>query len=123
MLICLPAFQRRRITHSAVALLLQYCLSLPSEGGLGLRRVQYQAHESNARSVALARGLGFRMECVQRWQRVLREDKVGNGQEARVGDPMPGTRGRDTAMLSVCWDDWEREVRGKVRSPEYAMCV
>ncbi|KAI0739348.1 hypothetical protein C8Q80DRAFT_1198197 [Daedaleopsis nitida] len=123
MLICLPACQRRQLTYSAVSLLLQYCLELPGArgGGLGLRRVQYQTDAGNVRSLALARKLGFQLECVQRWQRVLAGDKIGNGVAERQRDPLPGTKGRDTAILSVCWDDWEREVKEKICVPGMTM--
>ncbi|RDX39865.1 acyl-CoA N-acyltransferase [Lentinus brumalis] len=58
-LVSLPAFQGTGVMSAAVALLMQYALLLPSEGGLGLRRVQYQTDASNERSIALARKFGF----------------------------------------------------------------
>ena len=120
-LLCLPAFQRRRITYAAVALLLQYALNLPADGGLGLRRVQYQANVSNDRSVAFATKMGFRLEGVARWQRVLDGGKPGNGSKSQKGDPRAGTVGRDTAILSMCWDDWEDGKREAICLPEYTM--
>lgn len=27
----------------------------------------------------------------------------------RAEDPRPGTVGTDTALLALCWDDWESE--------------
>ncbi len=120
-LICLPAFQRRRVTYAAVALLLQYSLNLPSDGGLGLRRVQYQANTNNDRSVAFATKMGFRLEGVARWQRVLDGHKPGNGLVGREGDPRAETIGRDTAILSMCWDDWEEGKREVICLPEYAI--
>ena len=124
LLVCLPAFQRRRVTYAAVALLLQYCLNVPAEGGLGglgLRRVQYQANSRNEKSVGFARRMGFRLEGIVRWQRVLDGSKPGNGGKLREGDPRPGRGGRDTALLSMCWDDWEEGRRDAVCRPEYVM--
>ncbi|PIL34467.1 hypothetical protein GSI_03243 [Ganoderma sinense ZZ0214-1] len=120
-LVCLPAFQRRRVTYAAVALLLQYALNLPADGGLGLRRVQYQANVGNDRSVAFATKMGFRLEGITRWQRVLDGHKPGNGAKRREGDPRAGSVGRDTAILSICWDDWEDGKRAAICLPEYTM--
>ncbi|KAI1784821.1 acyl-CoA N-acyltransferase [Ganoderma leucocontextum] len=120
-LVCLPTLQRRRVTYAAVALLLQYSLNLPAEGGLGLRRVQYQANTDNDRSVAFAKKIGFRLEGVARWQRVLDGHKPGNGVKGREGDPRAGTVGRDTAVLSMCWDDWEGGKRELICLPEYTL--
>ena len=85
---------------AAVALLLQYCLNGPAErgglgelGGLGLRRVQYQANSRNEKSVGFARRMGFRLEGIVRWQRVLDGSKPGNGGTLREGDPRPGRGG------------------------------
>lgn len=122
MVICLPAFRRRRVTYSAVSLVMQYALDLPSEGGLGLRRLQYQAHASNEASIGLAKSLRFRFEGTQRWQRVLGPEKLGNGKGQREGDPKPRTLGRDSAILAVCWDDWEEGVKGEVSASEYKLC-
>ncbi|RPD54563.1 hypothetical protein L226DRAFT_539290 [Lentinus tigrinus ALCF2SS1-7] len=118
-LICVPAFQRTGVTSAAVALLMQYALRLPSEGGLGLRRVQWQAHESNERSIGLARKHEFQLEGIIRWQRVLPGHKPGVKQ--REGDSSPGTMGRHTALLSVCWDDWEQGVKEKICRPGQVM--
>ncbi|KAH8110050.1 GNAT family acetyltransferase [Phellopilus nigrolimitatus] len=121
----LPAFQRTHVTSNAVGLLLHYCLELPfasfadSGGygpGLGLRRVQWQTHAENARSVRTAERLGFQREGIIRWQRVLREGKAGFEvpPERRALDARPG---RHSWMLSLCWDDWELEgAREAVRS-------
>jgi hypothetical protein len=47
------------------------------------------------------------MEGILKWDRVLPEGKIGNGKKEREGDVRKGCPGRDTAMLSICWDDWE----------------
>ncbi|EIW74191.1 acyl-CoA N-acyltransferase [Coniophora puteana RWD-64-598 SS2] len=103
-----PAFQRTHIATNAVGLMLQYALELPSAGGLGLRRVQWQAHTENAASIRLAERMGFVREGTLRWDRVLRDDKVV-GMKSREGDPHERKVGRHSAMLAICWDDWERE--------------
>ncbi|KAJ8581967.1 hypothetical protein M405DRAFT_885485 [Rhizopogon salebrosus TDB-379] len=79
--------------------------------GLGLRRVQWQASELNTKSLGVAQKLGLKLEAILRWNRVLPASKasVSNGGKEREGDPRPGTVGRDTAMLAICWDDWENE--------------
>ncbi|KAH7915772.1 hypothetical protein BJ138DRAFT_1122298 [Hygrophoropsis aurantiaca] len=107
----LPAFQRTHITTNAVGLLMLYALDLPSEGGLGLRRLQWQANDRNAASVGAARRMGFKPEAVLRWDRIVPggRGKEHNGLPAREGDPFPGTHARDSAMLSLCWDDWKTE--------------
>ena len=36
------------------------------------------------------------------------EGKLPEGaSKLRAGDPRAGCTGRDTALLSLCWDDWE----------------
>jgi len=97
-LITLPAFQRTHVTNNAIGLLLTWCLDSPAQGGLGLRRVQYQSNPENAASVRKAEGFGFQFEMVQRFQRVVNK---------------PGKW--DTAMYSMCWDDWQ-EQREKVQA-------
>jgi len=99
----LPSFQRTHVAANAVGLLLGYCLEGPGGGGLGLRRVQWQAHASNARSIGLAQKMGFKLEGYLRWQRVLIPGKEGGERGDGRG------RGRTDAMLSICWDDWEQE--------------
>ncbi|KAF7986826.1 hypothetical protein HWV62_12520 [Athelia sp. TMB] len=109
--IVLPAFQRTHVARTAIGLLLRYALDAPSGdgGGLGLRRVQWQAHSENKASVRAAERLGFRVEALIRWDRVLRDDKLG-----KVG--RGGQIGRDTWMLGICWDDWEGGVRAAVNA-------
>ncbi|KAJ6598163.1 acyl-CoA N-acyltransferase [Mycena vulgaris] len=102
--ITLPRFQRTHVTSGAVGLLLRFALE-----GLGLRRVAWKANAWNARSVRAAERMGFRQEAVLRWDRVLPAWKTegGNGGGVREGDPRTGCLGRDTVVLSLCWDDWE----------------
>ena len=105
----LPSFQRTHVTSNAVGLLLHYALDLPVDGGLGLRRAVWQANALNEASVRSAERMGFKLEAVLRWDRVLPigKDDAGNKKGDRDGDPRAGYVGRDTAMLSICWDDWE----------------
>ena len=76
-LIVLPPFQRTHVTTNAVGLLLLYALNLPSISdsvpfpGLGLRRVQWQTNELNAKSIRAAERMGLKMEGILRWDRVL----------------------------------------------------
>ncbi|KAG1769083.1 acyl-CoA N-acyltransferase [Suillus placidus] len=108
--IILPPFQRTHVTTNAIGLLLQYALDLPPHG-LGLRRVQWKANRLNTRSIDAVQKLGFKLEAVLRWDRIFVGSKASatNGVKERVGDPRPGTVGTDTALLALCWDDWESE--------------
>ena len=118
-IIVLPSFQRTHVTTNTVGLLMQYALELPSSSffpGLGLRRVQWQTNALNTKSIRAAERMGFKMEGILRWDRVLPggKGKPHNGIELRANDPKPGAPGRDTAMLSICWEDWENGGREKV---------
>ena len=63
-LVVFPPFQRTHVARNTVGILLRFCLELPSASppGLGLRRVQWRAHEKNAPSIALAERMGFTNE-------------------------------------------------------------
>ncbi|KIJ68738.1 hypothetical protein HYDPIDRAFT_173393 [Hydnomerulius pinastri MD-312] len=112
----LPPFQRTHVATHAMGLLIQYALDLPSAGGLGLRRLQYQTDENNETSTRMAERLGFKKEALLRWDRVAPGDvQAHNGIQLREGDARPGTVGRNTYMLSLCWDDWEGGEREKLR--------
>ena len=116
MVMILPPFQRTHVSSNATGLLLEYALNLPSESppGLGLRRVVWQANTLNGASVRLAERMGFKLEGVLRWQRVLSPEKSGAGRISREGDPRHDCVGRDTALLALCWDDWENGGREMV---------
>jgi hypothetical protein len=100
-----------------VGLLLQYCLELPENGGLGLRRVQWLANAQNEASIKTALRMGFQHEGVKRWERIV-PAAVGKPNTAeklpREGDPRRTGLGRHTAVLGLCWDDWEDGTREKV---------
>ncbi|TFK25835.1 acyl-CoA N-acyltransferase [Coprinopsis marcescibilis] len=114
----LPPFQRTHVASNAVGILLKYALDLPSEGGLGLRRVFWQANKFNKPSVWLADRMGFHHEAILRWDRALSKgkDEAWNGKVVREGDPLPHSVGRDTTILSLCWDDWEAGRKGHVET-------
>ena len=81
-----------------------------------MRRVQWIANPLNVASVNAAKRMGFKMEGALRWAMVLKDDKkVGHGRPLRVGDPLPDQPGRDSAILSLCCDDWEGGGRELVR--------
>ena len=118
--IILPPFQRTHVSSNAIGILLKFALNLPSQqpGALGLRRVVWQANALNNASVRAAERMGFKLEGILRWERVLPASKsavgAGNGKDIRDGDPRKGCLGRDTARLSLCWDDWEGGAREEV---------
>ncbi|CAE6529015.1 unnamed protein product [Rhizoctonia solani] len=112
--IILPAYQRTFVSTHAIGLLLDYALQKPSDGGLGLRRVQWQAHAHNAASIRAAQRMGLKLEGVLRWERTVPIDK-DNGIKARDDDVLQ-LPGRHSAMLAMCWDDWEEEGRAQVRA-------
>ncbi len=115
--ITLPAFHRTHVTSNAVGLLLEFALDSPMNGGLGLRRVQWQTSTVNTASLLLAERLGFKKEGVLRWCVVYRQGahngKIGNGRPLPPGSN-EGDLGRHTVVLSVCWDHWADGGRGKV---------
>ncbi|KAG6907055.1 hypothetical protein DXG01_010741 [Tephrocybe rancida] len=111
-----PKFQRTHVTTNATGLLMHWVLDLPSEGGLGLRRMVWKASPLNAASIKAAERMGFTKEGILRWHWVLPVGKEagGNGKERRAGDPRESALGRDTVVLSLCWDDWENFGRANV---------
>jgi RimJ/RimL family protein N-acetyltransferase len=112
-----PEFRHSYVTNNAVGLLLNYCLELPSSAtpGLGSRRVQWTAHTENPASVAVAKRMRFKEECVMRWTWVLPEGAEGNGIPLRDGDPMSPRPGRHSVVFSICADDWESGGREHVQ--------
>ncbi len=116
----LPAFQRTHVTSNAVGILMNYALNLPPDGGLGLRRVVWTASASNAPSVSAAKRMGFQMEGVMRWARVWPEAKIRGSGGVRVRKEDPRAEefayGRNVAVLSLCWDDWEAGTKEQVNA-------
>lgn len=119
-IIILPPYQRTHVTTHAIGLLLHYALDSPVEGGLGLRRMQWLADPPNKASLNAAQRLGFHLEGILRWNKIVHDadsrGKVHNGRERPpYGEQKDG--GRDTAYLSICWDDWlggKREIVDKL---------
>ena len=113
-----PECHHTHVAKEMVGLLLRYALQLPgaSPPGIGLRRVQWCAHPGNAPSVGLAERMGFRREGTLRWMWVLPDGLSHMGDPGREGDPADGKSGRHSAVLSVCWDDWEGGVREKIEA-------
>ncbi|KAI5986710.1 hypothetical protein EDC04DRAFT_2824174, partial [Pisolithus marmoratus] len=66
-------------------------------------------NELNSQSVRAAERMGFKREGTLRWDRALPsgKGKPGNSVQSRAGDPKPDCVGRHTAILAICWDDWE----------------
>ncbi|KAG7094952.1 hypothetical protein E1B28_005753 [Marasmius oreades] len=114
--IILPQFHRTHVASNAVGLLMHYALDLPENGGLGCRRVQWMANKLNTSSVRLAEKMGFVLEGIIRWHRVIPPSKsiAHNGSPGRKGDPHEGYLARDTAMLGIYWDIWDNGGREKV---------
>ncbi|KAJ7444606.1 acyl-CoA N-acyltransferase [Mycena galericulata] len=115
-IVTLPRFQRTHVTSNAAGLLLHWALDTPAAGGLGLRRVAWTTNALNVHSIRAAERMGFRKEALLRWDRVLAEGKIedGNGAKIREGDPNPNCLSRDSVLLGLCWDDWEDGVRDAV---------
>lgn len=116
--IILPPFQRTHVTSNTIGLLLNFTLNPPSPSqpeALGLRRVVWTANAANKVSIRAAERMGFTVESMLRWDRVLPLDREGNGLTLREGDPKKEHQGRDTAVLSLCWDDWEAGVKERVK--------
>ena len=108
-IVVLPEYHRTHVTTNAVGLMLEYALTAQAEGGMGLRRVQWKANSMNAASLRVAERMGFQREGLLRWHYVFRDGlhrgKIGNGRDLPKDSPA-GDLGRDTVVLSLCWDDW-----------------
>uniref|UniRef100_A0A8H7XQV0 N-acetyltransferase domain-containing protein n=1 Tax=Psilocybe cubensis TaxID=181762 RepID=A0A8H7XQV0_PSICU len=114
----LPQFQRTHVTSNAIGLLLNFTLNPPSTTYpevLGLRRVVWKANSANKASIRAAERMGFTVEGILRWDRVLPIDREGNGLKVRETDPKRDHQGRDTVVLSLCWDNWEAGVKEHVQ--------
>ena len=80
--------------------------------GLGLRRCQWQAHGANIASKRVAERLGFTYEGLQRFQRVLPTDKVGNGYDVSLTSDVLGTNlgpSRDSFVFAHYCDEWQEK--------------
>ena len=99
-------FHGTHVAQNAVGVLVRFCMDDPtaSPPGLGLRRLQWFCHPNNAKSAGLAEKMGMKREGILRWHRLLSPELAEFGRKPRGGDPHYG---RDTLVLSVCWDEWE----------------
>ncbi|KDR67768.1 hypothetical protein GALMADRAFT_1060953 [Galerina marginata CBS 339.88] len=111
--VILPAFQRTHVSTNAIGLLLRYALDRPGQGGLGYRRVAWCADPRNEASLKAAEKMGFVREGVLRWTWELPVGKEGKEVDSAGGGRGAG-RGRDSAVLSLCWDEWEGGTRDAV---------
>ncbi|KAK2463396.1 hypothetical protein APHAL10511_004482 [Amanita phalloides] len=105
-----PAFRGTHVSEHAIGALLKYWLDVPSQGGMGFRRVAWTTNPDNRASVRVAEKMGFKLEGVMRWTWVLPEGAAGKDVEGERGVG----KGRDTTLMSLCWDDWENGAREKV---------
>ena len=71
---------------------------------LGLRRLQWQAHEANQPSIRLAQRMGFKPEGIVRKQRIA---PTGT-EEGREGDG-GATGSRSSWAGGITFEDWEDE--------------
>ncbi|KAI0743527.1 acyl-CoA N-acyltransferase [Daedaleopsis nitida] len=117
-IVVFPEAQHTHVAKEMVALCLRYLLNLPgaSPPGIGFRRVQWCAHPGNAPSIGLAERMWFKREGTLRYLWVLPDVLSHMGDKGREGDVYSGRGGRHTAVLSVCWDDWEGGVNEKVEA-------
>jgi RimJ/RimL family protein N-acetyltransferase len=114
-IVVFPEFQRTHVATNAIGLLLLRTLDPASEGGLGLRRVEWQTHAGNAASRRTALRMGFEFEGIAKWQRTVPNAKVGlsvGALEKRNGTTGE-LQGRHTANFAIVWDEWD-EKRSKV---------
>ncbi|TFK75240.1 acyl-CoA N-acyltransferase [Pluteus cervinus] len=109
--VILPKYQRSHVSTHAIGILTRFCLNVPSEGGIGYRRVAWTANPLNFASLRAAERMGFRQEGTIRWSWVLPAGKDGKP----VDKPGRGEgKGRDSALFALCWDDWENGGREHV---------
>jgi len=108
---CFPEFQRTFVTSNAIGVLMKYCLDLPKDGGLGFRRVEWNADPRNTASVGAAERMGMKVEGTRRWTWILAAGKEGR----EVGEGRGEGVGRDSVMLATYWDHWENGGREHVQ--------
>ncbi|TFK28127.1 acyl-CoA N-acyltransferase [Coprinopsis marcescibilis] len=105
--IVFPSWKRTFVSSHAIGLLMNYAMNLPEEGGLGLRKLVWTFLSGNEASLKAAQRMGFKVEGTLRWFWEMPEEVDG--------EPVDGQRGvgkgKHEVSLSVCWDDWEKEVK------------
>lgn len=111
----LPKFHRTFVQSVSSCLLLKHLLDPITQGDLQMRRVQWQAYSKNEPSVNAAKRLGFTLEGIIRWQRIIGDNKnciseyPGERSEGKPVVDIEGRKlgpGRHSAVLALCWDDW-----------------
>lgn len=130
-IIIFPKAQRTHVLSHAAGLLMHYALDFPyistydpvsktfvppgssdstapRQKALGLRRLQWQAHVTNATSIKSAGRLGFEKEGVVR----MHGTATGGDEPGREGDGAPMSR--SNWVGSITWKDWEERVKGVV---------
>lgn len=108
--IVFPAFQGTHVSKHAIGAMLKYWLDVPSQGGMGFRRVSWTSNPANGASVGVAEKMGFKKEGINRWAWVVPEGRPGMDVDSERG----ARKGANQVVLSLCWDDWENGVREKV---------
>ncbi|KAF9007158.1 acyl-CoA N-acyltransferase [Cyathus striatus] len=109
--IILPRFQRTFVSSNAIGAMLKYALDVPSQGGMGFRRIVWTSSPFNVAGIRAAERMGFVNEGISRWARVVPSQKEAN--EVNENERGKGG-GWDSSVLSICWDDWEGEIKEKV---------
>ncbi|CAI7612266.1 unnamed protein product [Penicillium pancosmium] len=91
-ILILPPYQRSHVATNTVGLALKYAFETPENGGLGLRRIHWQASAANPASAKLAEKMG-------------EKGKIGNGKEPPAGTDS-NDLWRDTFSFTLAWDQW-----------------
>ena len=107
----MPKYQRTFVASNATGLLLHFVFEHPPNG-LGLRRCQWQTHTANEGSKRVALRMGFTFEGVQRFQRTIPRQKMGNGFDVSSLPEGTGKElgpSRDSAMFAHYCDEWEEK--------------
>lgn len=86
-------FQRTGLNRHCKYLLLQFAFET-----LGIERVEFRADANNARSIAAMKAIGCQVEGI-----------------LRSHLPMPNGGRRDSIVLSILKEEWENDVKAKLR--------
>lgn len=115
----LPKYQRTHVTSNAVGLLMQYALTSPEDGGLGLARTEWKCSTANLASAKVAERMGYEKVGVIPYHFYFplgrRMAKVGNGKALPPGSDADDLW-RDTVVYTMSWDLWEQSGREKVEA-------
>lgn len=106
-----PTFHRTHVASNAIGRALLWLLDPPSAGGLGLRRVEWQANSVNQVSRNFALRMGFELEGVLRWWGTMESEKASlpvDALEKRNGTKNEAP-GKHNAIYSIVWDEWDEK--------------